>query len=94
MLGFGKANLIEEVGAVCDNLQISRNAILVENKSGLGDWVQFGMLVVATFIAGVCANKKTLKQAQHQIDCQQQQWNDEFYLRYKQQKFIEYRTLE
>lgn len=94
MLEFGKGNLIEEIGTVCDNLQISRNAILAENKPGLGDCVQFGMLVVAvaTFIAGVCANKKTLKQVQHQIDCQQQQWNDEFYLRYKQQKFIEYRT--
>ena len=37
-------------------------------------------------------NKKTLIQTQQQIEQQKKQWDKDFFLKYKQQKFLEFRT--
>lgn len=93
-LDFNKSNLVEEIGYVCNDLRIPMNIVWAKNKIDVSGWatIVMALLSALSLWAAVRSNKKSLDKAQQQIDCQKQQWNDEFYLKYKQQKFIEFRT--
>lgn len=93
-LDFNKSNLIEEIGYAYNDLRIPMNIVWAKNKIDVTGWATIAMALISALSlwAAVRSNKKSLAKAQQQMDCQKQQWNDEFYLKYKQQKFIEFRT--
>ncbi len=88
----GSTDLIRHVMDVSNSLQLP--LIYEPSKIDISGWATIAMAVISMFSlwAAVRANKKHATQIQQQIDIQKQQWADEFFLKYKQQKFIEFRA--
>lgn len=93
-LDFNKSNVVEEIGYVSNDLRIPMNIVWAKDKIDVSGWAAIVMAAIslAGLLVSIRSNKKTLDMTERQIDCQKQQWNDEFYLKYKQQKFIDFRT--
>lgn len=84
-------DLIREIMDISNNMRLQ----LVHNSSivDITGWATIVMAAVSALSLCVAlrTSNRQLNKVQQQIDNQKQQWTDEFFLKYKQQKFIEFR---